>query len=155
MSDESALTPARHEPTDVSARVIWIGVPALLVSVIGLSLLVLWLFPGRTVDRTMHQPLPRFPSPELQVSPREDMANFRAREVRWLESVGWVDRSHGVVHIPIEDAMRKVAQEGIPDWPTPPAEQPQPASRQSALPRPVQTRPAEPPPIRARPEKRP
>jgi hypothetical protein len=90
-----------------------------VISVIGLTLLVLWLFPGRTVDRTIHLPLPRYPRPELQLSPRDDMAKFYANEMQTLNSTGWVDRAHGIVHIPIVDAMHKVAQEGIADWPTP------------------------------------
>jgi hypothetical protein len=117
MVDESALPPARHESSDVSARLIWIGVPALVVSVIALALVVLWLFPGRTVDRTMHLPLEHYPSPELQISPREDMSKFRVRQLQWLNSTGWVDKEHGVVHIPIDEAMRKVASDGIEGWP--------------------------------------
>jgi hypothetical protein len=77
----------------------------------------LGLFPGRTVDRTMHLPLSRYPAPELQVNPREDMARFRAAQLKWLNSSGWIDRGHGVTHIPIEEAMREVAAEGIADWP--------------------------------------
>jgi hypothetical protein len=89
----------------------------LIAMVIVMTLLVLWLFPGRTVDRTIHLPLPHYPPPELQVSPRNDMAAFRAQEMRWLNSTGWVDKARGVAHIPIEDAMREVAQEGIAGWP--------------------------------------
>ena len=117
MVDESALPTARHERTDVGERLIWIGVPALIVFVIALVLVVLWLFPGKTVDRTMHLPLERYPGPELQISPREAMAKFRDQQMRWLNSTGWVDREHGVVHVPIDTAMQKVAAEGIEGWP--------------------------------------
>jgi hypothetical protein len=122
MADESALPPARHEPTDISRRVLWIGAPALIVVVIALALLVLALFPGQAVDRTLHLPLPHYPAPELQVSPREDMEKFRAEQSRWINGTGWIDKTHGVVHIPIEDAMREVAAEGIPGWPMPATE---------------------------------
>ncbi len=117
MADESALPPPRHEPTDVSARVIWIGMPLLIATVVALALLVLWLFPGRTIDRTLQLPLPRYPTPELQVSPRDEMTNFRERELRWLNSSGWVDKQRGVAHIPIDEAMRNIAREGIAGWP--------------------------------------
>lgn len=117
MVDESALPDARHERTDVSRKVIWIGVPGLILCVIALALLVLWLFPGETVDRTMHLPLPRYPAPELQVNPREDLAKFRAARVKWLDSTGWVDKAQGIAHIPIDDAMSEVAAEGIAGWP--------------------------------------
>ena len=117
MVDESSLPPPRHEPTDVSDHVIWIGAPALIATVIVMTLLVLWLFPGRTVDRTMHLPLTHYPRPELQVSPRDDMATFRAQQLQWLNSAGWVDKTRGIAHIPVEDAMHEVAEEGIAGWP--------------------------------------
>jgi len=117
VSDESALPPPRHEPTDVSEHVIWVGAPVLIAIVIIMTLLVLSLFPGRTVDRTMHLPLPHYPSPELQISPRDDMAAFRAQELQRLHSTGWVDKAHGIAHIPIQDAMREVADQGIAGWP--------------------------------------
>lgn len=120
MADESVLPPARHESTDVHPWVIWIGGPILVVVVVALTLLVLALFPGRTIDRTLQLPLPRFPAPELQVNPRLEMERFRADELRWLNSSGWIDKPHGIAHIPIQDAMREVAAEGIADWPTPP-----------------------------------
>jgi hypothetical protein len=123
MTDESALPAPSHEPTDVSPWVIWIGVPVLLASVVTLAFLVLWLFPGKAVDRTIHLPLQHFPSPELQVSPRKDMAQFRAEQLRWLNGTGWIDKSRGIAHISIEEAMRQVAAEGIEDWPTEPSPQ--------------------------------
>ena len=86
---------------------------------IALALLVLWLFPEAAIDRTMRLPLPHYPDPQLQPNPREDMAKFYAEEMRWLNGSGWIDKAHGIAHIPIADAMRLVAQEGIPGWPTP------------------------------------
>lgn len=121
---EKVLSAARHEPTDVTERFIWIGVPLLLASVVVLALLVLWLYPRATVDQTIQRPLPQYPNPQLQPNPRDDMAKFYSEEMRWLNSAGWIDKAHGNAHIPIADAMRLVAQEGIPGWPTP-TEKPQ------------------------------
>ena len=123
MVDEPALPNPTHEPTDISPWLIWIGVPALIACVVGFALLILWMFPGRTVDRTIHLPLPQYPSPRLQVSPREDLVKFRAARINWLNSSGWIDRAHGVTHIPIREAMREVATEGIEDWPAAPSPQ--------------------------------
>jgi len=114
---EKVLSRARHEPTDVGARFIWIGVPLLLVSILALGLLVLWLYPGATVDRTIRLPLPHYPNPQLQPNPREDMAKFYAEEMRRLNGAGWIDKARGIAHIPISDAMRELTQEGIPGWP--------------------------------------
>lgn len=57
------------------------------------------------------------PAPELQVDPRSDLAEFRNEESARLNSYGWVDRSKGVVHIPIAQAMAEIAAKGIPDFP--------------------------------------
>jgi hypothetical protein len=46
------------------------------------------------------------------------MAAFYAEEMQHLNSLGWVNRASGIVHIPIEQAMRETVQRGIPDWPT-------------------------------------
>jgi hypothetical protein len=114
---EKVLSPARHEPTDVGARFIWIGVPLLIASVLALALLVLWLYPSATVDRTIRLPLPHYPNPQLQPKPREDMAKFYDEEMRRLNGTGWIDRARGVAHIPISDAMRDLTHEGISGWP--------------------------------------
>ncbi len=119
---EKALSPARHEPSDVGGRFIWIGVALLLATVLFLALLVLWLFP--VSDQDIRLPLPTYPNPQLQPDPRADMARFYAGEMRWLNGTGWIDKAHGVAHIPISDAMRLVAKEGIADWPAP-TEKPQ------------------------------
>jgi hypothetical protein len=108
---------ARHEPADVGRRFIWAGSALVLVSVFILGLIVLWLYPGATTDRTLRLPLPRYPDPQLQLNPAADMARFRDEEKRQLNGAGWVDKANRVAHIPIADAMRKIAQESIPGWP--------------------------------------
>jgi hypothetical protein len=118
---EKALPPARVESSDIDERLIWIGVPVLVATVLISAAICLWLFPGSTADVILREPLPQYPAPRLQASPRDEMAAFHARELQWLDGTGWVDRDHGVVHIPIAEAMRKVAQEGIQGWPSAPA----------------------------------
>jgi len=114
---EKFLDPARHEPADVGPRFIWAGSALVLVSVFILGLIVLWLYPGATTDRTLRLPLPRYPDPQLQLNPAADMQRFRDEEMRQLNGAGWVDKAKGFAHIPIADAMRKIAQENIPGWP--------------------------------------
>ena len=58
--------------------------------------------------------LQRFPGPNLQLNPPDDLRSFRAREDAELNSYGWVDRTNGVVHIPITRAMELIAQRGLP-----------------------------------------
>jgi hypothetical protein len=116
---EKELIPAQHEPTDVGESYAWITTVLLVVAVIAFALLVLLLYPGVLTDRRLHLPLPSVPSPQLQTSSRDDFAKFHSEEMRRLNGAGWIDRQRGVAHIPIADAMRHVAQQGIPGWPTP------------------------------------
>jgi len=122
--DEIVLAPARHEPKDVGSRLIWAGVAVVPATVLVLALLVFWLFPKAISDRTLHLPLAPYPNPQLQPDARADWAKFYASEMQVLNSTGWADKAHGVVHIPIADAMRKIVQEGIPGWPAPAEKQP-------------------------------
>lgn len=117
MHEEKALPPAQHERSDVGTRFIYIGVVTLAISVVFLSLLVLWLFPKETLDRTLRLPLPQFPQPQLQTTPRADMAAFRHAEMERLNSAGWIDQAKGVAHIPIAAAMRKIVEDKIAGWP--------------------------------------
>jgi hypothetical protein len=61
---------------------------------------------------TPEAPLP--PEPRLQESPSREMEQFAASQTRRLEGYGWVDKEKGVVHIPIEEAMRLTAERGLP-----------------------------------------
>lgn len=45
------------------------------------------------------------PSPRLQIFPPADLSKLRALKDRRLRGLGWVDRNHGIVHIPIDRAM--------------------------------------------------
>jgi hypothetical protein len=117
MHDQKALPPARHEHSDVGMRFISVGAVTLAISIVSLALLVLWLFPKATLDRTLQLPLPQFPEPRLQTSPRADMAAFRHAELERLNGAGWIDRARGVAHIPIAVAMRKIVEDEIPGWP--------------------------------------
>jgi hypothetical protein len=52
--------------------------------------------------------------PHLQVQPAEDLAQFRASEENALTSYGWIDRTAGVVRIPIARAMDLLLERGLP-----------------------------------------
>lgn len=58
------------------------------------------------------RPLP--PEPRLQQSPHEDLERLRTTEDWQLQNYSWIDRSKGVVGIPIEQAIDLTAQHGIP-----------------------------------------
>jgi hypothetical protein len=58
--------------------------------------------------------LRRFPAPNLQINPHDDLLALRAREETELNGYGWVDRSNGIVRIPIERAMDLLLERGLP-----------------------------------------
>jgi hypothetical protein len=45
------------------------------------------------------------------------MQAYREAAARHLTGYGWIDKDKGIVHIPIDEAMRRIAERGIPDWP--------------------------------------
>ena len=114
---DRALPPAAHEPRDVRLRLILL----LFALTAGLLLLLMgvawWLFPGVVKDQRFAQPFPTWPEPRLQLNAADDMRRFHTREMAQLNSAGWQDRAAGTVHIPIDQAMRAVVADGIPDWP--------------------------------------
>jgi hypothetical protein len=111
------LPPARHERADATARAALIAFPAVLAGLLLSVLLVWWIFPGTATDRRLPSPIPNEPAPRLQSDRAADMQRFRAAELARLNSLGWDDRAKGIGHIPIDDAMRRIAAAGIPDWP--------------------------------------
>lgn len=66
--------------------------------------------------------------PPYSDTPETDMVRMRANEDRVLHTYGWVDKTKGVVHIPIEDAKKLALQRGVYHAPvaTPPAPAVQP-----------------------------
>lgn len=61
------------------------------------------------------KPLDRFPQPNLQVDDdRGQMTALISRQTEQLDSYGWVNRSNGVIHIPIERAMDLLLERGLP-----------------------------------------
>ena len=122
MSDadlEYASTPAdaEYEHTDIEPAIagkfaLWLAV-AMAISV-GIVYGTFWLLEGRT--QTANEQMQQFPlavgqvreppAPRLQTQPFKDIYLLRQAENEKLLSYGWVDQGAGVVHIPVEDAMR-------------------------------------------------
>jgi hypothetical protein len=113
--------PRTHEGRDVHIRTIVGFAAALAAGVLiaaGVSRLV---YKGltRQARRTETAPSPLArpalpPEPRLQTSPPVDLAAFRAREEKALDTYGWVDPANGIVHIPIAAAKKLLLQRGLP-----------------------------------------
>ena len=124
--DEYAYTPegSSYEHTDANVWIIakfgiWLAITALIVHV-GIGGMYAMLIDQAVDTREAQYPLavstePKLPpEPRLQQYPADEIYDFRATEGRRLTGYGYVDREAGVVHIPIEDAMRLVVERGLP-----------------------------------------
>jgi len=114
-------------PTDVNAGGVFaFGVALALALVIALVMLsqmfavlrIREIREGRTLQNPTANDLELPPTePHLQVNPREALRELRAREDSLLNSYGWIDQPAGIVHVPIEEAMKRIAQQGLPARP--------------------------------------
>jgi hypothetical protein len=102
-----------HEPDAVDGRRV-VAVAAALVALVALSVIAAALV-TRGLARHYARPpaatsaLPATDGPPLEPDPAATLARFRAEKHALLHGYGWVDRAHGVAHIPIDEAMRIVA----------------------------------------------
>jgi hypothetical protein len=96
----------------------WVGLILLgtLVFLVIVPFVLMAAFP-RSLPDASRRVLVEPPAPRLQVNPAADLARFRAEEDRRLNTYYWVDRQHGIVHIPIREAMKKLVRDGIPGFP--------------------------------------
>ena len=68
------------------------------------------------------------PEPRLQgvpghgTDPQYDLREKMQEDSEADEKAGWIDQNSGVAQIPVEDAMKIIAQKGLPAASTPPAE---------------------------------
>ena len=112
LSTNSSLPPARHEPRGCCVRYLLFGLAGTLAGNTGELAVWLWMYPGITLDQRLRGPVPQYPQPRLQTDPARGPAPLRRQRIERLNCSGWVDRAHGIAHIPIDDAMRRIAQRG-------------------------------------------
>lgn len=112
-----------YEKRDVNTwRLGWVitGLVATLIACCLISAWYFWLLAGRTArqDGPFLNPVATrmelFPAPRLQSMPARDLAAVRAREEAVLESYRWVNRETGIVGIPIDAAMARLVEQGVP-----------------------------------------
>lgn len=113
---ESENLNTAFEPSDwplAPVAIVYVGALALLVVC---CFVLMAAFPKALPD--VSRDVRISPSgPLLQTDPRGDLLAFRSEEDRRLNSYYWVDRSKGIVHIPIEQAMQQLATSGIAGFP--------------------------------------
>ncbi len=111
-----------HETRDISVRVVtWFAIGLVLSAlvifpvVVGLYRLFERQHPSPdSPSRIAFHPHMIAPPPRLQTNPTIDLAQYEAAQEAKLKSYGWVDKSAGIIHIPIERAMELIAQRGLP-----------------------------------------
>jgi len=124
MMDRPDDPEVRHETSDVNIRVV-LGFGLGLIVVAFVLHVGIWLLFMAFANREAHQGAPEFPlavgrqsqlppEPRLQTNPRQDLKDLRAAEDAILDHYGWVDKSTGVVRIPIGDAMKLAVERGLP-----------------------------------------
>jgi hypothetical protein len=113
-----------YEHTDASVGVIvkfllWLAISAVVIHV-GLGMIYAML-----IDRALETGEQRYPlaatqgerlppTPRLQQFPRNELYDFRRGEQEFLDGYGWMNKEAGIVHIPIEEAMRLTVERGLP-----------------------------------------
>ena len=113
---------SRHERTDIKVGLLvklgLTGLAMAIVIVIGVLLLFRNIVSREDALEEPLSPLAaspsEYPGPKLQVDPPQELQEVLAAERDILTSYGWIDREAGVVRIPIEEAMRLLAERGLP-----------------------------------------
>ena len=121
--EEPQHAETHFEESDVSGRGVFLGGVGVLVGTwiaIGFLYFVFSYFSHQRA-RMSPPPLPVAgtqealpPQPRLQQSPPQDLKAMRTREDWELTHYHWIDKAHGSLVIPIEQAIRLVAERGIP-----------------------------------------
>jgi hypothetical protein len=115
-----------HEKTDISVA----GVVAFLVIMVFTAIVMhagLWAWlksmkgpPALDVDARSesHRRKSQIGGtyPRLQIAPEMDWQSYRKQQEGVLNEYAWVNRTSGVVRIPIEMAILRVLANGLPKW---------------------------------------
>jgi len=110
------------EARDVDASIIgWIAVGVVVSAfLIHGGVALTYAYFSRTASRTnepvtfVKQAAKQSTLPALQEDPHADLQRLRESEMQILHSYGWVDREKGIVRVPIEEAMKRVVEKGLP-----------------------------------------
>jgi hypothetical protein len=109
-----------YEPTDANVRaILWLALTLVVVvgvfaGALGGLVALFHTEAGKPPVSPLARVEIRPPPPRLDAHPEETLAAVHKRETAALEGFGWVDRDAGIARIPIEQAMRLLADRGWP-----------------------------------------
>jgi hypothetical protein len=127
-------TATAHEDTDVNVRALNTFMVVLVVSLLVTGFLVYWQYRWFESKALANDPPPSPraeervvpPGPGLQISELTDGEEYRKRQAAEQEETAWVSKDEKLVRIPIERAIDQVVKNGLPKWPAPPQQPPEP-----------------------------
>jgi hypothetical protein len=109
-----------HDDVNIRALAIFLGILTATVAAFYVLLGLMWRGLEHDAQHTDQQILreapvtasgqPFFPFPREQPNPVEDLNALRAREQAELTRYGWINRTSGIVRIPIERAIDLLSQ---------------------------------------------
>jgi hypothetical protein len=127
MSTETNLQPRRedgYERRDANVRRLIIFGLILGAVLIVVLVTMKWTFDFLSAKEPLGPPPTPFenvralpPQPRLQTQPHQDLKDYCEDELKNLETYGWVDPQNGIVRIPVDAAMQKILQQGLPSRP--------------------------------------
>ena len=127
-----------YEPTDVNVSPVLKFLIALGVMVVLSYIVTIGIYRGlKSFWMSTHTPPPPSrllatpeppPEPRLQampghrVDPQQDLRDKVKADTEANEKLGWLDEKAGLAQIPVSEAMKIIAEKGLPVVATPPAE---------------------------------
>ena len=110
---------AGHEQREISVPTVIVSLAVLLIGAFLVCLLVVGIFryfhSENKVAQTAKDWKQQIPAePRVEEHPWEQLITVRAREDHVLSSYAWIDQKEGTVRIPIDQAIDKLAQQGLP-----------------------------------------
>jgi hypothetical protein len=128
------------ENRDVQPRTIYVYLAVLALSVVLSYVVCVFILrittkmaaesdtPPPPVRQEMKDFLTMPPEPRLQgvpghgTDPQYDLREKNREDTEANQKAGWIDQNSGIAQIPVEDAMKIIAEKGLPAASTPPAE---------------------------------
>ena len=128
------------ENRDVRPRTIYVYLAVLALSVVLSYVVCVFILrittkmaadsdtPPPSVRQEMKNFLTMPPEPRLQgvpghgTDPQYDLRVKIEEDTEANQNAGWIDQNSGIAQIPVEDAMKIIAEKGLPAASTPPAE---------------------------------